>query len=136
VPRGGVLTDGFEALTNTGNRAVTVKNISLVDPRALRILASYIVPIAGHDLYGVRSGFPPAAHLEPGILWSKRQRIPGASIPPSHAGHVANLVVVVKPANSGGRASGINVDYAVSESQYRVRTNTALHVVVGRSCGS
>jgi hypothetical protein len=134
VPRGGVLSDGFEALTNTSKAAVIVRNVSLADPHGLRIVAAYIVPITGHDLYGVRSGFPPAAHLDSGILWSKRQRASGARIPPSDAGHVVNLVVVVKPANSGGTAKGIDVDYAASGQQYRMRTATGLHVVVNRQC--
>jgi hypothetical protein len=134
APRGGVLSCGFEVMANTGDASVTVSKVSLVDPRGLRIVAAYFVPISGNDLYGVRSGFPPAAHLDPGVLWSQRQRASGARIPHTAAGHYVNLLVVIKPADSGGTAKSIDVDYTASGQQYRLTTPTALQVVVSRQC--
>lgn len=134
APRGGVLSYGFEVMTNTGEAAVTVSKVSLVDPRGLRIVAAYFVPISGNDLYGVRSGFPPAAHLDPGVLWSQRQRASGARIPHTPAGHYINLLAVIKPADSGGTAKSLEVDYTASGQQYRVTTPTALQVVINRQC--
>jgi hypothetical protein len=134
VPRGGVLSDGFEVLTNTAGPSVTVTHVGLASPHHLRVLAAYIVPVTGHDLYGVRSGFPPAASLPPGVLWSQRQRASGARIPRTTRGHVVNLVVVIKPSASGGRAKGIEVDYTASGQRYSMTTATSLQIVVGRSC--
>jgi hypothetical protein len=134
VPVGGVLSDGLEALTNTGHSVAVVSKVSLADGHRLRILAAYFVPITGHDLYGVRAGFPPPRHLDPGVLWSKRQRADGARIPHTSGEHVTNLVVVVKPATSGGRAAGIDVYYTASGNEYLLQTATGLHVVVGRPC--
>jgi hypothetical protein len=134
APRGGVLSYGFEVMTNTSEAGVTVSKVSLADPRGLRIVAAYFVPITGHVLYGVRSGFPPAARLDPGVLWSQRQRASGARIPHTAAGHYVNLLVVIKPADSGGTAKAIDVDYTASGHQYRLTTPTTLQVVVNRQC--
>jgi hypothetical protein len=81
-----------------------------------------------------RLGFPPAAHLDPGVLWSQRQRASGARIPHTAAGHYVNLVAVVKPADSGGTAKGVDVDYTASGHQYRLANPTTLQVVVNRQC--
>ena len=62
----------------------------------LRLIVAYIVPIAGHDLYGLRPGFPPAAGLDPGVLWSRRQLAVGASVPHTDGFLVANLLLVLK----------------------------------------
>jgi hypothetical protein len=134
APRGGVLSYGFEAMTNTGQADVIVKDVRLADPRGLRIVAAYFVPITGTHLYGVRSGFPPAAHLDPGVLWPQRQRATGAHLPHTSAGHFINLLVVIRPADSGGTATGMVVDYTASGQQYRLTTPTALQVVVNSQC--
>jgi hypothetical protein len=72
----------------------------------LRLIVAYIVPIAGHDLYGVRPGFPPAAGLDPGVLWSRRQLAVGASVPHTDGFLVANPLLVLKPTTSTGTAAG------------------------------
>src|SRR5450755_4370524 len=66
----------------TGATAV-VEKVALADSHGLRMLAAYVVPITGHTLYGILTGFPPAAHLPPGVQWSQRQRADGATIPHS-----------------------------------------------------
>jgi hypothetical protein len=136
VPPGGVLSDGFEALTNSGSAPAVVTKVGLADPRDLRVVAAYLVPIAGTDLYGVRSGFPPPAHLDPGVEWSQRENAAGGHIAHSKGHQVTNLLVVIKPGRAGGRTSGIYVYYTVADHKYRMETATGLHVVVGRGCSS
>jgi hypothetical protein len=136
VPKGGVLSDGFEVLKNTSSSEVVVQKVTLVDAHALRIVAAYVVPITGYDLYGARDGYPPAPHLDPGVLWSKRQVAAGAHIPHSQGHHVSNLVVVLQPGVSGGTARAVAVYYQVSGQQYVMRTSTRIPVVVGEQCPS
>jgi DNA-binding beta-propeller fold protein YncE len=80
VAKGQVLSDGFDALRNTGDAPATIDSVSLANPHGLRLLTAYIIPITGRSLYGVRSGFPPAAALDPGVLWSRRHLAAGATI--------------------------------------------------------
>jgi hypothetical protein len=136
VGRGQVLSDGFDALRNTGVAPVTVEAVSLADPHGLRLLTAYIVPVAGDYLYGVRAGFPPAAALNPGVLWSKRRLAVGASIPRSDGHRVANLVLVLKPTASTGTAGGTQISYRVAGQNYQLQTKIRLVVVVGRQCSS
>jgi hypothetical protein len=58
VPAGGVLSDGFEALRNTGTSAAVIQKVALADPHGLRILAAYVVPVTDDTLYGVRVRLP------------------------------------------------------------------------------
>src|SRR5947208_15032003 len=41
TPKDGVLSDGYEALTNTAGSAVRIDKISLADAHGLRIIAAY-----------------------------------------------------------------------------------------------
>jgi hypothetical protein len=136
VAKGQVLSDGFDALRNTGDAPATIEAVSLADPHGLRLLTAYIIPIAGHSLYGVRAGFPPAAPLSPGVLWSKRHLAVGASIPRSNGHHVANLVLVLKPTASTGTAAGTQISYRVAGQDYQLHTKIKLVVVVGQQCPS
>ena len=136
APVGGVLSDGLEALSNTGETTAVVHKVSLAEPHGLRVVAAYLVPITGHVLYGIWSGTPPAAHLSAGVRWGHRQHADGGRIPHSQGRHVMNLLIVIKPARQGGRAAGIYVDYTVDGHQYRMETTTGVHVVVGHGCPS
>jgi hypothetical protein len=132
VPRGGVLSYGFEALENHSSTTVRITNVTLADPHeGLTVLEAYVIPVTGHLLYGVRSGYPQADQMPPGEDWPERQYAVAAQVP---AEKVANLLLVLMPANSGGAARGIDVYYESSGRQYLLRTATRLQVVVGRSC--
>jgi hypothetical protein len=137
VPHGGVLTDGIEALRNSSSSAAMIEKISLVAPVSLRILASYVVPVTGQDLYGVRSGFPPARNLDPGIRWSQHRRAEGARILHSGKTGTQNLLVVLKPLSAtSGSAKAMDISYEAAGQQYQLRIATALKVEVGRNCSS
>jgi hypothetical protein len=129
-----VLSDGFQAITNPGDAPATIEAVSLADPHDLLLLAAYIIPIAGDELYGVRAGFPPAPGLDPGVRWSQRHTAVGASIPHSHGPHVSNLLLVVKPTASTGTAGGVWISYRVAGRGFRFQTPLQLTVVVGRDC--
>jgi hypothetical protein len=134
LPRGGVLSYGFDEFRNSSASAAVIEKVSLADPHGLRILAAYVVPITGHTLYGVLTGFPPEAHLPLGVQWSQRQRADGATIPHSLGHRVTNLILVLKPVTKIGSARGIDVYYRVSGQQYHLRTATRIVVRVGSTC--
>lgn len=132
VPRGSVLSDGFEALENHGSSAARITGVTLAAPHhGLTVLAAYVIPVTGDTLYGARSGYPQAGQMPPGEDWPDRHRAAGAQVP---AGQVANLLLVLRPAASGGTARGIDVYYEAGGRQYLLRTATSLQVVIGPSC--
>ena len=136
VPSGQVLSDGFDALRNSGQTPVTIKAVSLADPHNLRLIGAYVIPVAGSTLYGLRAGYPPVGGLDPGVAWSKRHLAAGATVPHSDASHVANLVLVVKPTAATGTAAGTRIDYRVGGQSYQFQTQIKLVVVVGKQCPS
>lgn len=133
VPRGGVLSYGGDEFRNGGAATATVSKVALADPRGMRMLAAYVVPVTGHELYGVRPGYPPAAHLPRGVGWSRRQQASGATIPRSRGHDVTNLVLVLTPTAKVGWARGIDVYYRESGQQYHLRTATRIRLLVGVS---
>jgi hypothetical protein len=132
VPRGGVLSFGFEALENHGSSTARITSVTLASPHhGLTVLAAYVIPVTGHDLYGVRDGYPQPDQMPPGEDWPQRQSAVAAQVP---AMKVANLLLVLRPANSGGTAAGVDVFYESGGRQYLLQTATSLQVVIGQSC--
>ena len=132
VPHGGVLSSGFEALENHSSAAARITSVTLAGPQhGLTVLAAYVIPVTGHDLYGVRDGYPQADQMPAGEDWPHRQPAVGADVP---AMKVANLLLVLRPAKAGGTAAGIDVSYSSSGRQYLLQTATSLKIVVGPSC--
>jgi hypothetical protein len=137
VAPGQVLSDGFDEVSNPGNAPATIQAVSLADPHDLRLVAVYIVPIAGDDLYGVRAGYPPALPLDPGVLWSQRHSAAGASVVHSaNPHHVGNIVLVLKPTASVGTAAGTQVSYRIGTTDYQFVIPVKVVVQVGRNCPS
>jgi hypothetical protein len=91
IAPGGVMGYGFEEFSNSGSATATIEKVALTDPRGLRILAAYVVPVSGHILYGVQPGWPPG-YLPPGFHWPQREKAVGARIPPSPGHDVINLL--------------------------------------------
>ena len=129
-----MLAFGLEEFRNGSSSTAVIQRVALAEPHNLTMLAAYAVPITGHDLYGVLSGYPPAKHLEPGVEWSKRQWANGARIPPTKGHDVTNLVLVLRPVGAKGSAKGVDVHYEVAGQQYLLRTATQILVLSGREC--
>jgi hypothetical protein len=133
IPAGGVLGYGFEEFRNSGSATATIEKVALTDPRGLRILTAYVVPVSGHILYGVQPGWPPS-YIPPGFLWPQREKAAGARISPSHGHDVINLLLVLKPTGQVGTARSVDVFYRVSGQDYHLRTATSIRVIVARAC--
>ena len=128
VPRGSVVSDGFEALENHATATAHITKVALADPHhGLKVLAAYVVPVTGNTLYGVAPGFPRRPLMPAGWQWAQRQVAVGAQV---RGKTTANLLLVLQPAASGGWARGIDVYYQVSGQQYLLRTATRLRILV------
>ena len=130
--RGGVLSYGLDAFTNTRGTAA-IERVALTDPHGLRLLGAYVVPVTGNTLYGVLSGYPPARDLRAGVQWARRQRANGAVIRHSH-GTQYNLVLVLKPAGTKGTARSVDVFYRSAGQEYHLQTTTSIKVLAGPAC--
>lgn len=130
---GGVVSYGFEAFHNPGPE-VTITKVNLAEPRGLQILQAWIVPITGHNLYGVFDGYPPYAHLPGGVRWAQRAAVDGAVIPHLRGPDVTNLVLVLKPRTKVATAAGVNVYYIAAGTNYHLQTHFAIRVLTAKSC--
>jgi hypothetical protein len=134
---GGVASYGTEEFSNSGPATAVIQKVSLSDPHNLRMLAAYVVPITGNDLYGIWRGFPSAiAEHQPGVQWSERQWADGARVSHSRGHVVTNLVIVLKPVGKTGTAKGIEVHYRESSQQYVLRTSEGIEIVTSLRCPS
>lgn len=124
--RDGAAVDGFEALRNRSTKAVTIRRVRLLEPDGLRLKASYLLPIRGHVLVGIRAGTASADML---------------SRPAEHAqlvgGATANLVLELQledPAASG-KAAGVEVAYESSGKEFRWLSGLEIGIVpLGAAC--
>lgn len=135
---GNVLTYGVEDLRNSGGTA-TINKIALVDPRHLRVVSAWAVPITGTNLLGVFRGEPPSGYgggapLAAGIQWTQRQPANGAVIPHSRGHDVTNLVLVLKPSGPVGTATAVDVYYTEGGTAYLLHWPIRMEVKVGREC--
>jgi hypothetical protein len=121
MPVGRILTYGFDAFTNKGTSPAVISKASLADPKGIRTLAAWIVPVTGHDLYGLAWGFPPTRQVPAGVQWAQRQHPTGAAISPSRQ---SNIVLVLELTARKGSADGIDVYYHVGSTDYHLRTAT------------
>jgi len=132
---GGVVYDGFDAFQNLG-RTATISRAELAQSRDLRLVAAWVVPIAGTPLVGVGQGYPSASGLAttaPGTQWQRRQRVPGAVVGHTRGHDLFNLVLVVKPSGKVGTAKEINLYYATGGTHYLMHLPHGLKIWVGRS---
>lgn len=81
VPRGDVLTFGFDEFSNDSTATAVIENLTLERPRHLEVLAAYAVPISGHTLYGVLTGYPPGKTCRPECCG------PSVSVPTERVSH-------------------------------------------------
>jgi hypothetical protein len=126
---------GITYLGNSGSSDVVIERVDLVKPRNVRLVASYVVPITGHQDYGSWLGYPPAPN-QPGVQWSRHSRAVGARLPPAHGLDHADLVTVIQP--TGGpvaETQAIDAFYRKSGTQYHMQAHYQLVLLVGKkSC--
>lgn len=134
---GGVFTYGITTFTNTGSSVAVVDNVALADPDGAQLVAAYVVPITGNDIYGVRFGFPPDRNLPAGVDWARHTRADGARIPPSPAFFkFENLLVVVKSLEPMATATGIDVYYREAGQRYHFRSPIVFLLTTGSCAGN
>jgi len=133
-PSNPVLTYGIIDLHNAGSANAVIENVALVRPRHLRLAAAYVVPITGHQDYGVWEGYPPVRH-QAGVEWSQHQQAKGARLPPAHSkSDHANLVEVLQPTGPVGTAQATDIFYREGRTQYHLRNIYWFKLLVGREC--
>jgi hypothetical protein len=126
----GVVSYGTIEFANASASPVFITKVSLVDPRGLRMLAVYVVPVTGDTLSGFVQGYPSSKKMPSGEQWSGRQRADGAIINHSRGQDVTNLIAVLKPTRNPGWARGINIYYHSSGGQ-RYLLRQGLQILVG-----
>lgn len=107
-----------------------IDKVSLADSSGLRLLAAYVVPITGTDLYGLLQGYPPGKSLPRGIQWQERQRADGATIRPTPRHQDNNLIAILKTTKNPGWARGINIYYHSSDGK-RYLLRRGIQILVG-----
>lgn len=133
---GQVVHDGFDEFPNTGGTA-TISRVALVDPRHLRLLAAWVLPITGSQGVDVGWGYPSAssvASVAPGTRWELRQRIPGAVVRHTRGREMIDLVIVVKPFGKVASTKGFDLYYEAAGTRYLLRLPIGLNIPVRRTC--
>lgn len=126
----GVVSYGTIEFANASALPVAITKVTLADPRGLRMLATYVVPVTGDTISGFVQGYPSGNKMPSGEQWSKRQRADGATIKHSRGQDVINLIAVLKPTRNPGWARGINIYYHSSGGQ-RYLLRQGLQILVG-----
>ena len=125
----GVVTYG-SIFANSSASHVFIDKVSLADPRGLRMLAAYVVPVTGDSIIGFVQGYPSGKLLPSDEPWSQRQRADGAIVKHSRGQAVTSLLAVFKPTRNPGWARGINIYYHSSDGQ-RHLLRQGLQILVG-----
>jgi hypothetical protein len=130
-----VMTDGFDAVRNTGKATAVIEKVAMADPKGLRLLHAYAVRTEG-IWYGVQAGYPPGHVRLPGWHWDTRQNADGARVPPATGKHdYWNLLLVVAPEAARSTYAGIDIWYRVGDNHYHWRTVAGLLLLTKRrSC--
>jgi hypothetical protein len=125
---------GITYLGNTGSSDAVVDKVGLVRARNARLVASYVVPITGNQEYGSWFGYPPPPQHQPGVDWSARQRVPGASVTPARGLDHADLVTVIQPTGPLAEVQAIDVFYQEAGTNYHMQTHYRFVLLVGKTC--
>jgi hypothetical protein len=118
-------TIGFIEFGNTGSVPLVITRVTLRDPRHLRLLGSYLVPVISGEI-GAASGWPPrpspGAPLPRG--WKLRQPPGHLRLLPRKAAEV--VVGITSTARPGGSAAGVNIYYHSGGTRYVRESNVRL----------
>jgi hypothetical protein len=124
---GHLLTDGFDVLRDQGHKPIMIERLSLRSPRRLRLVGSYLVPLArtDSDAVGFWANFPPPARQVSqlrGVKWARRENPHGTRIIP---GHMVNAVLGIGlTGHRTGSAAGLDVQYESGGRQYDFVTHS------------
>ncbi|MEV7390962.1 hypothetical protein [Streptomyces sp. NPDC091215] len=123
---GATLTFGGDELHNYGHKDVVVDKVSLLEPKALRLVDAVVLPTR-NTFVGYSSHYPPRKPALDGLesAWDHRRPAVGMTIAPqpdstSDTARTHNLVVAVRVTGRTkvGMAAVI-VDYHVGGTKYR-----------------
>jgi hypothetical protein len=116
---GWIITYGTEGVRNTGPAVATIQKLGYVHPRNLKVLATFVVPPRGNDLYGERNGYPPKW-----LLAERRMTVrPVKGNAPSD---YSNAILVTRLTGPVGHADAVYLDYKENGKLYRLRLITSL----------
>ena len=99
-------------LQNAGNQALTIEAVRLLNPRAFKLEAAFLVPISGTYLMGDTPSFPPPPETRsiPGVHWNRRIHIVTGTVIPAHS-MTYNVALQLSQAASLARFDGVEIDY-------------------------
>lgn len=127
-----VAVEGAHVLRNPSSNNLQINRVRLIEPRGLRIQASYLTPILNETLIGLQSSTPsPGSEGYP--AWQQRIPAEGAVLP---AREERNLVIVLEATGSGvHEATDVEVIYEDATNTFRYTTGKKVQVHVnGQSC--
>jgi hypothetical protein len=134
---GGVAYSGFEDFPNSGGTA-TIDKVKLAQARHLRLVTAWVLPISNpNEGVGVGGGYPNASSVAsdaPGVLWDRRQQIPGAVVRHTHGQERINLVIVAKPTGKDGTSTAVDLYYESGGTHYLLHFPYGFEVKVARTC--
>ena len=95
---------------------MTLNSLQLRNPKGLRVVRTYVLPILDHTVLGVSSPNPDLP------AWSKRRQASGATLT---AGQTVNAVLELERTGPGtGTAQAVSIAYTVNGSQYQRTGNS------------
>ena len=126
VRPGGSLAVG-EAFTNGGDQAALITGVTLWQPRHLRLLSAWALPVGSQGSVGALTWPPPLSYVP---NWDVRVPAVGAKIPAR--GHW-QIVLQLSPAGSPtGSAAGVTVGYDEAGTGYVMRPAYSLTLTTHR----
>jgi hypothetical protein len=134
-----VLTDGYPFVSDSSRTPAVINKVGLADPRGMRLITAWAVPLTGHTNYGAEPGYPPGTAYPrgeiPGFQWTDRQNADGATVRhTTGAGHGTDLLFVVRLVATHASASGVDIWYHVGNQRYHIRTLFGLIALSAGSC--
>jgi hypothetical protein len=137
--QGPVLTDGYPFVTDTSQTPAVIDRVAMANPRGLKLITAWAVPITGTTDYGAEPGYPPGTAYPkgeiPGFQWTERQNADGATVRhTTGAGHGTDLLFVVRLLAKRASASGVDIWYHVGSHRYHIRTVFGLIALASGSC--
>ena len=135
-----LLTDGNNAFRNSGQQAVVIHSISLLDPHGIKLLRAYVVLITPNrrgvtDLHGLAPGVPPANDVAGDHFpWFRHKPATGTPIPHYRdRSWYTNLLLIMKTTGRVSSYRGVNVYYRAGRQNYRWQELSAVRIA--RRCG-